>query len=39
MDEKLLEFINDEKKRHKDNTPNLGVLMVYTLLSEKITIK
>ena len=35
--EKTLEdFVNDEKIRHKDFTPNLGVLLVFSLVSNKL---
>lgn len=36
MDDRLLGFINNDKKKHKDATPNLGVLLVYILCSQKI---
>lgn len=35
--EKTLEnFVNDEKTRHKDFTANLGVILVFSLLSTKL---
>eukprot|EP00828_Plagiopyla_frontata_P024194 TRINITY_DN308_c0_g2_i4.p1 TRINITY_DN308_c0_g2~~TRINITY_DN308_c0_g2_i4.p1 ORF type:complete len:778 (+),score=123.89 TRINITY_DN308_c0_g2_i4:151-2484(+) len=36
IEKRLENFITDEKIRHKDFTPNLGVLLVFSLLSNKI---